>query len=156
MEEASVLRSDFELVGLSGGIDHDGLSNLLRADDVAETALRSALDLPNDEVVAGRLDGDDLVEFAPLLHTAGDDRDVVVAVLVQLERERRRRQTLPADRDDGPAVDQCVHLVQLVLAQSLVRVIRHVLRVAHVPGLEAVFGTHVDERELFVGVDLPR
>jgi len=33
--EASVLRSDFELVGLSGGID-DGLSNLLRADDVAE------------------------------------------------------------------------------------------------------------------------
>jgi len=24
--EASVLRSDFELVGLSGGIDHDGLS----------------------------------------------------------------------------------------------------------------------------------
>ncbi len=151
--ESSVLGGDLELVGLSGRIDHDGRVRPFGADDVAETALRSALNLPNDEVVAGCLDRDDLVEFAPLLHAASDDREIVVAVVVEVERERRRRQPLPADSDHRLAVDQCVHLVQLVLAQALVRVVRNVLRVAYVPGLEAVFRTHIDERELFVGVD---
>jgi len=138
------------LVGVRGRIDDEGLARLRTADDVAQTAFRASLNLDDRQPVTG-IDLNSVVDPAPALHPAVDGRHLVlVGRRLEARRKVARREPLRTDGDDAVGVtDDGLEVLESAV-QFLLGTERKVERTRDVPGLVAVFGTGIDEREIGV------
>ncbi len=148
--EVGLLGGDLVLVDVGRGIDDDGLTRGVTADDVPQTPLRAALDLDDRRAVAD-VDRDVIVDAAPAFHAAVDGLDLVlVGRRLEPGRQVARGDAFRTDRDHALGVaDGRFELLETPV-EFLFGAEREVDRPRDVPGLVAVLGARIDEGELGV------